>query len=96
MGATGTGSIKPVVCSLLFTNEQQEGEEGAVSSGAWEHASARAGQLLGTGVIFWSFSLQGQAGTANLPVTSPALPTCLSPAQPPSAARDHVVLACTG
>lgn len=31
MGTTGTGSIKLLVCSLLLMNEQQEGEEGAVS-----------------------------------------------------------------
>lgn len=31
MGTTGTGSIKLLVCRLLLMNEQQEGEEGAVS-----------------------------------------------------------------
>lgn len=87
MGATGTGSIKPLVCSLLFMNEQREGEEGAISTSARERARAKARLLHGTGVTY-----SGAASCRD----RQALPSCLSPAQPPSTARGHVVLACSG
>jgi len=77
MGTTGTGNTKPLVCSLLFMNEQREGEEGAISSGAWECAGAGARLLRRTGV-----TSSGAAPRRD----RQALPGFLSPALPPSVA----------
>lgn len=82
MGTTGTGNIKPLVCSRYYMNEQQERKEGAVSSGAQEHGGMRVGLLRGTGV-----TSSGAAPCRD----RQTLPGCLSPALPPCTAHGHVV-----